>query len=98
MKSIQEIAQDVIRCGESWTPDACLIGNITAIEIIRLAQYAEKCATLDEIGTLLNHETEPHCCGCWTIQYGNNDIGLRAECNECSKTIDLLPFLKTNKD
>lgn len=50
---------------------------------------------MDEIGTLLHHETKPSCCGCWTIQYGNSDgwSGLRAECNECGATVDLLPAL-----
>jgi len=55
-------------------------------------------AEIDEIGTLLNHETVPHCCGCWVIQYGNNDVVLRARCNECGKTVDLLSLLTTPPD
>ena len=48
---------------------------------------------MNTIETLLNHEAEPHCCGCWIIEYGNDDVGLRAICNECGKVVDLIPLL-----
>jgi len=50
-----------------------------------------------EIGTLIHHETEPHCCGCWIIQYGDNaNYIINAVCNECGKVVDLMPMLKQN--
>ena len=37
-----------------------------------------------------NHETEPHCCGCWVIQSDGEPF---AKCNECGKTVRRLPLL-----
>lgn len=51
---------------------------------------------MDEIGTLINHETTPHCCGCYTVQYGNK-VGLRLICNECGHTVDLLTYVRASQ-
>lgn len=54
---------------------------------------------MNEVRTMLNHETEPHCCGCWTIQYGDNAVyALNAVCNECGKVVDLMPALTPPTD
>lgn len=34
------IAEDTLRCALSWEPDARLIGNVTAREIVKLAAQA----------------------------------------------------------
>ena len=44
-----------------------------------------------EISGPWNHETEPHCCGCWIIRADTN--GPYALCNECGFRIDILPLL-----
>ena len=51
------------------------------------------CGGYDEIATLISHETEPHCCGCWIIHYGR-DGGLSAYCNECRKSVDIVELLR----
>jgi hypothetical protein len=33
---LQEIAKDLDACCSTWTPDACLVGNVRAIDIRRL--------------------------------------------------------------
>ena len=52
---------------------------------------------MDEICTLIHHETPSHCCGCYIIQYGNG-VGLRALCNECGHSVDLIPLLTPPPD
>lgn len=46
---------------------------------------------MSKIGTMINHEHDPHCCGCWVIRYDSD--GLNAVCNECGETRDLIPLL-----
>lgn len=36
-RPLGEIASEVLRCAMAWEPDARLIGNVTALEIARLA-------------------------------------------------------------
>lgn len=45
-----------------------------------------------EFHTRVNHERDPHCCGCWSI----TDEGpekLAAVCNECGERRDLVRLL-----
>jgi hypothetical protein len=44
----------------------------------------------EKIHTLINHEREPHCCGCWIIEAGYD---LVASCNECGEVRDLSQVL-----
>lgn len=39
-------------------------------------------------GTWINHETEPHCCGCYVIHW--NSGSPLARCNECGHTKEFL--------
>jgi hypothetical protein len=37
MRDIEKIAVDALRCATSWEMEACLVGNVTAREVARLA-------------------------------------------------------------
>jgi len=41
--------------------------------------------------TTINHDREPHCCGCYNITWCNGDP--LATCNECGVTVELLDQL-----
>ena len=36
-QSIEQIAGDVLKCALAHDPDACLVGNVTALEMARMA-------------------------------------------------------------
>lgn len=40
--------------------------------------------------TAINHEREPHCCGCFNIRLAGMQT-VEAVCNECGHTVDLSP-------
>lgn len=69
-------------------------GTAWCVSDLYKAMSAAKVA--DEIGTLINHEHEPHCCGCWVLRY--DDAGLNAVCNECGETRDLIALLAQPED
>jgi len=49
-RTIIEIANDVLTCALSWAPNARLMGNVRADEIVRLARYLAAChAREDEL-------------------------------------------------
>jgi hypothetical protein len=49
VSDLLRIARDVAACAAAWTPDARLIGNVRADELLALAlEYAALCATLEE--------------------------------------------------
>jgi len=38
-RDLQTIAADLLRCATSWEPQVCIVGNITATELARLARF-----------------------------------------------------------
>lgn len=37
VKNVEQIAGELLKCALSWDPDACILGNVTAREIAKLA-------------------------------------------------------------
>jgi hypothetical protein len=59
------------------------------------AMNAQGKADTFPIYTMINHEKEPHCCGCYNIELNNGD--LLAKCNECGYEVCLLELLLQGK-
>jgi rRNA maturation endonuclease Nob1 len=49
---------------------------------------------LDIAETMINHECDPHCIGCYNIHWNAGDPF--AACNECGHRVDLLDQLSTS--
>lgn len=47
VRTIPVIAEDVIECAEAWEPAVCLLGNVRADEVARLARYAAAACAAD---------------------------------------------------
>lgn len=39
MRSLRTIAMDMWQCANSWAPEACLMGNVTAAEVRVLVEH-----------------------------------------------------------
>ena len=44
---------------------------------------------MNMLETPISHETEPHCCGCWNVFFGEKPGFLKLVCNECGEEVPL---------
>ncbi len=52
MRTIRDIALDLYLCADSWDPDVCLLGNVTARELAALARHVVETPALLERETV----------------------------------------------
>ena len=69
MMTIEETAREVLRCALTHEPDSCLIGNVTALEIARLA--ASRISTCPKCGADAGSDIDCGLCAILAVLEGD---------------------------